>query len=276
MDNAFLLSACRTPIGRFHGGLSALSATDLGAIVVRKAVDRAGVDATEVDEVILGQVLTAGVGQAPARQAALKGGLPASVAALTINKVCGSGLKAVMQSSQAVRSGDAQIVVAGGMESMSRAGWILPREAEAFGDRNLIDSLLYDGLTCAHSGRSMGEIAEQLAQQADISRVEQDGFALESHRRAVGAMETAAFTAEVVPVSLPGREESTVAFDEGPRSDTNLKKLAALSPAFQNDGTVTAGNAPMISDGAAAVVVASEEVANRTDVRPLLQHQGAG
>jgi len=185
MSDALIFSACRTPIGRFQGALSALPAADLGAIAVREAVARADLRPGDIDEVILGNVLTAGTGQAPARQAALRGGLPSSVAALTVNKVCGSGLKAVMLAAQAVCCGDAEFVVAGGMESMSQAGWVLPRETPALGNRTLVDSMLHDGLTCAFSDRSMGDIAEQLAEQAGISRDEQDRYALESQRRAV-------------------------------------------------------------------------------------------
>jgi acetyl-CoA C-acetyltransferase len=268
MSDALIFSACRTPIGRFRGALSALSAADLGAIAVREAVARAGLNPSDIDEVILGNVLTAGMGQAPARQAALRGGLPASVAALTVNKVCGSGLKAVMLAAQAVRCGDADCVVAGGMESMSQAGWVLPRDAPALGDRTLVDSMLHDGLTCAFSNRSMGDIAEQLAEQAEISRDEQDRLALESHRRAVAAIDAGAFTAEIVPVRRDVNN-SVVAQDEGPRGETNLKRLAELSPVFRKDGTVTAGNSSMISDGAAALVVGSESVMTRTGQRPL-------
>jgi acetyl-CoA C-acetyltransferase len=269
-SNAYLLSACRTPIGKFAGVLSPLPATDLGALVVARAIERAGVEPTVVDEVILGEVLTAGIGQAPARQAALKAGLPPGVAALTINKVCGSGLKAVMLAAQAVRCGDAGVVVAGGMESMSNAGFVLARNLPAFGNRTLVDSMEYDGLTCAHSGRSMGDIAEGLAQAAGISRSDQDAFALESHRRAVRAIAEGAFRDEIVPVAVRRRGETmTVSCDEGPRSDTSLEKLAALPAVFRAGGTVTAGNASMISDGAAAVVVASEASLRQCGARPL-------
>ncbi len=270
MSDAFILSACRTPIGRFRGGLSSLPATDLGAVAVREAVARAQLKPEDIDEVIFGNVLTAGVGQAPARQAALRGGLPATVAALTVNKVCGSGLKAVMLAGRAVQCGDADLIVAGGMESMSRAGWVLPRDAPALGDRALIDSMMHDGLTCAFSKRSMGDIAEQLAEQAGVSRDDQDRFALDSHQRAVAAIQTGAFAAEIVPVPIQrGSGETRVTQDEGPRSDTDLARLAKLPPVFRKDGTVTAGNSSMISDGAAALVVGSEAAVARTAQRPL-------
>ncbi|HQX53832.1 MAG TPA: acetyl-CoA C-acyltransferase [Planctomycetaceae bacterium] len=270
MPHALILSACRTAIGRFRGGLSSLPATDLGAIVLREAVAQANLSPTEVDEVILGNVLTGGTGQAPARQAALRAGLPPTVAALTINKVCGSGLKSVMLAAQAVRCGDAELIVAGGMESMSRAGLVLPRESPALGDRNLTDTLMHDGLTCAFSNLSMGVIAEQLAEQDGITRDEQDRFALQSHRRAVAAIESGAFAAEIVPVRIrKGSDESQFVRDECPRSDTSLERLAKLSSAFRKNGSVTAGNSSAISDGAAAVVVASEAIAARLTKRPL-------
>lgn len=270
MSDAWIFSACRTPIGRFRGILSSVPVVDAGAIAVREAASRARLRPSEIDEVILGNVLTAGVGQAPARQAALRAGLPAAVAALTVNKVCGSGLKAVMLAAQAVRCGDARIVVAGGMESMSRAGWMLPRETAGFGDRTLTDSLMHDGLTCAFSNRSMGDIAEQLAGQASISRDDQDRYALESQLRAVAAIDAGCFTAEIVPVPVRhGSDELTVIQDEGPRRDTDLERLAGLSPVFRTGGTVTAGNSSMISDGAAAVVVGSESAMAEAGQRPL-------
>jgi acetyl-CoA C-acetyltransferase len=268
MSNAFILSAQRTPIGKFGGSLSSLPATELGAIVVREAVARAGFDPSEVDEVILGNVLSAGLGQAPARQAALRAELPPKVAALTINKVCGSSLKAVMLAAQAVRCGDARVVVAGGMESMSRAPWLLPREDPTLGDRVLIDSLTHDGLVWPFTKQSMGQVADELAKKAGISRGEQDRYALESHRRAVAATEAGAFAAEIVPVPNGGAE-STVSRDEGPRRDTSLERLEKLHPVFHSDGTVTAGNASLISDGAAAVVVISESMVANTNAQPL-------
>lgn len=270
MREAYILSACRTPIGRFRGGLSSLAVPELGAIAVREAVARAGIDPAAVDEVILGNVLTAAVGQAPARQAALKGGLPPSVAALTINKVCGSGLKAVMLAAQAVRCGDAERIVAGGMESMSRAPWALPRDHAAYGPLGLIDTTQHDGLTCALSGRAMGDIAEGVAEQDHVSRADQDAFALESHRRATAAQASGAFADEIVPVPVTtGRETRLVDRDEGPRGDTAIEKLQKLPTVFRQGGTVTAGNASMISDGAAAVVVASREAAEQAGAKPL-------
>jgi acetyl-CoA C-acetyltransferase len=264
MHNAFILSACRTPIGKFRGSLSWLPAVELGAIAVREAVSRAGVEPAEIEEVIFGNVLSAGVGQAPARQAALRGGLRPQVAALTVNKVCGSGLKAVSLAAQGIRCGDVELVVAGGMESMSQAGWVLPRDAPLIGDRPLVDSMMHDGLTCAFSKKSMGEIADALAAKAGISREEQDRFALKSHRRAVAAIESGEFAAEIVAIPSRRASDDSISRDEGPRADTDLAQLARLKPAFGPDTTITAGNSSMISDGAAAVVVASESTAART------------
>jgi acetyl-CoA C-acetyltransferase len=270
MAEAFIFSACRTPIGKFRGSLASLPATELGAHVVKEAVARAGLEPGKIDEVIFGNVLSAGVGQAPARQAALRAELPAAVAALTVNKVCGSGLKAVMLAAQGVRCGDVDLVVAGGMESMSQAGFVMPRDAPALGERRLLDSLMHDGLTCSFSQQSMGEIAESLAKRAGISRQEQDRYALESHRRAVAATESGAFAAEIVPISVrQGSDKLLVSRDEGPRSDTSLERLAKLAPSFHSGGTVTAGNSSMISDGAAAVVVGSDKFAARSGKRPL-------
>lgn len=269
MSEAVILSACRTPIGKFRGNLSSVSATDLGACVVREAVARAGVAPADIDEVILGMVLPAGTGQAPARQAALKAGLPATVGALTINKVCGSGLKAVMLAAQAIRCGDADLIVAGGMENMSQAPWLLRREGPALGDRPLIDSMLHDGLECAFCSQSMGHIADSLAQRAGISREAQDQFAVESHRRAVTAAKASAFQAELIAVSVATRgQAASVTADEGLRADCDLTRLSALRPAFASSGSVTAGNASTISDGAAAVVVASTAMAERLGRQP--------
>jgi acetyl-CoA C-acetyltransferase len=270
MSDAFILSACRTPIGKFRGALSTLPATELGAIAVREAVARAGIQPAHVDEVILGNVLSAGVGQAPARQAALRAGLPSTVAALTVNKVCGSGLKAVMLAAQGVRCGDIDLVVAGGMENMSQAPWVLRRDEPALGDRALVDSLLHDGLTCTFGRLSMGEIADDLAVRADVSRHEQDRYALESHRRAVETADAGAFAAEIVSIPVrQGPEMAPIAQDEGPRRDTTQERLALLPPAFRREGTVTAGNSSLISDGAAAVVMASESLAARTGRQPI-------
>lgn len=270
MSDAFILSACRTPLGKYRGSLSSLTSTELGAIAVREAVARAGVSPEDVDEVIMGNVLSAGVGQAPARQAALGAGLPPTVAALTVNKVCGSGLKAVMLAAQGVRCGDVDLVVAGGVESMSRAPWLLSRDAATVEKDLMIDSMLYDGLTCPFTDRSMGEIAESQAGRAGISREDQDRYALESHRRAIAARDIGAFADEIVSVTVKSdAEDVVVSQDEGPRGDTSLEKLAALKLSFRGDGTITAGNSSMISDGAAAVVVGSEATASRAGVRPL-------
>jgi len=268
MTAAYIVSGCRTPIGKFLGGLSSLSASDLGAIAVRESLVRAGVEPERVDEVIMGNVLSAGVGQAPARQAALKGGLPASVAAVTINKVCGSGLKAAMLADQAIRCGDAELIVAGGMESMSRAPHLLPssREGWKFGSQTMLDHMMHDGLWCAFEDMAMGAEADYIAQSRDVSREDQDAFAAESHRRALEAIEAGRLDAEISPVTISGRKgETVVERDEGPRPGTSVEVLSKLRPSFAADGTVTAGNASQLSDGAAAVVVASESVAQGLD-----------
>ena len=269
MPDAFILSACRTPIGKFRGALSTLPVPDLGAIVAREAVRRAEVEPADIEEVILGNVLSAGVGQAPARQAALKAGLPATVAALTINKVGGSGLKAVMLAAQGIRVGDHELVVAGGMECMSRSPLVSPRDAPEGEERKLIDSMLYDGLTCAFTGDSMGVTADNLARRLGISREAQDRYALESHRRATAAADAGAFADEIVPVAGRRGPSDLVSQDEGPRRDTSLERMATLKPTFRADGTVTAGNSSMVSDGAAAVVVGSETAMARLGSRPL-------
>lgn len=270
MQHSYIVAACRTPIGRLQGALAAKSATDLGAVAVGEAVRRSQLPPELVSEVIMGNVLSAGVGQAPARQAALQAGLPSSVAALTINKVCGSGLKAVMLADQAIRCEAAEVVVAGGMESMSNAPWLLPRKSVPLGDRLLIDSLMHDGLTCSFSQQAMGDIAEDLAALADISREAQDRYAVESQRRASEAIAAGAFAAETAPVSTSTKKGSTeVTQDEGPREDTTFERLATLPTVFQKKGTVTAGNASMISDGAAALVVAPAATAEQHGVQPL-------
>lgn len=270
MIEPVILSACRTPIGKFQGALASVSAAQLGAAAVRAAVERARLRPEQISEVILGNVLGAGVGQAPARQAALEAGLPPTVGALTINKVCGSGLKAIMLASQAIRAGDADVIVAGGMESMSRAPYVLPRGGAKFGNLTLVDTLLHDGLTCARCGCSMGEIADKLAAADKIGRERQDAYAAESHLRAVAAQERGDFRDEIVPVKVrKGNQESTVDRDEGPRPDSTAEALARLAPAFGPEGTVTAGNASMVSDGAAAVVVASYRFAEAHGLEPL-------
>ena len=259
-----ILSATRTPIGRYLGGLASLKATQLGAIAIREAVKRAGVEPGAVEDVIMGHVLQGGAGQAPARQAALGGGLPGTVPAVTINKVCGSGLKAVMLAAQAIKAGDAQCLVAGGMESMSNGPHYLfgMRAGVKFGHQQVADGVIHDGLWCAFGNVHMGGHAEYTAKKAGIGREEQDRFAFDSHRKAVAAMEACRFKAETVPVEIAGKKGSTVIDqDEGPRKDTSLEALAALKPAFDPKGTVTAGNAPGMNDGASALVVASEAFA---------------
>jgi acetyl-CoA C-acetyltransferase len=278
MTQAFILSAVRTPIGKYLGGLSELPSPQLGSVAVAEALRRAKVAPSAVDEVVMGCVLQAGVGQNPARQAALKAGLPDTIAAVTINKVCGSGLKAVMLAAQAVKAGDAQIVVAGGMESMSRAPYLLPnaRTGYKYGDQQVLDAMIHDGLWCAFEHCHMGESAEYIADKYDVSRAEQDRFAAQSQQRAAAAWEGGKFVAEVVPVpvggGVPKRSSGTsgvVSRDEGMRADTTAEGLAKLKPAFRATGRVTAGNASMLSDGAAAVVVASGAAAERLGVKPL-------
>ncbi len=268
-----ILSATRTPIGRFLGALAPLPAPTLGAIAVREALKRAGVPDAAVDEVILGNVVQGGVGQAPARQAMIAAGLPGTVPALTINKVCGSGLKAVMLGAQAIKAGDAQVVVAGGMESMSNAPFYVfgMRGGVKFGDQKLVDGVVHDGLWCSFGNCHMGGHAEYTAQKAGIGREAQDRFALESHRKAVAAQDAGKFAAEIVPVEVPDRKGSvTVSTDEGPRRDSTLEALAKLKPAFVKDGgTVTAGNAPGLNDGASALVVASLAFAQAHGLTPL-------
>ena len=271
MTTAVIVSAVRTPIGRFLGGLAPLRATELGAVAIREAVARSGAVPEAFDEVIFGHVIQAGAGQAPARQASVRAGLPASVPALTINKVCGSGLKAVMLAAQAIRAGDGRLYVAGGMESMSNAPYLAHGAREGFrlGDRTLTDSLIQDGLWCSFGQCHMGGHAEYTAHRAGITREEADRFSLESHRRASAAIEAGKFATEIVPVEVPTRKGATVvATDESPRHDASLEGLARLAPAFRSDAPdeietpiVTAGNAPGLSDGASALVIASEEYA---------------
>ena len=266
MSDVYILSAARTPIGKFGGGLSTTPATQLGAIAIRAAVERAGVAPESIDEAFMGQVIQAGAGQAPARQAALHAGLPDSVSATTINKVCGSGLKAVMLGAASIRAGDANLIVAGGMENMNLGPHLLPGARTGFrlGDAQLIDSTVHDGLWCSSCDVHMGIHAERVAAKHDVSREAQDAFALQSHQRAIAAQEGGRFEEEIVPVTVPGKKgDVVVSADEAPRSDTTLEALAKLRPAFQPEGgTVTAGNAPGITDGAAAVVLASESVLN--------------
>src|SRR5262245_51575690 len=270
---AFILSAVRTPIGRFLGELSDLSAPKMGALVVAEAMKRARVEPGQVDEVILGNVVQAGVGQNPARQAALAAELPNTIAAFTVNKVCGSGLKAVMLAAQAIRAGDAELIVAGGTESMSNAPHLLlgSRKGIKYGDGKLVDSLVQDGLWCPFENWGMGDAAEYIAEACSVTRVDQDRFAAQSHRRAAAAWEKGSFAAEVLPVAVgSGSKARIVSRDEGIRADTTQEALSKLRPAFKADGgTVTAGNASQLSDGAAAVVVASARAAERLGARPL-------
>jgi len=271
MHEAVIISGCRTPIGAFRGALSSWGATQLGAIVVREAIRRAAIMPADVDEVILGNVLSAGLGQAPARQAALQAGLPASVAAVTINKMCGSGLKAVMLAAQAIRAGDAELIAAGGMESMSRAPHLLlaAREGFKFGHQALVDSMLLDGLTCAFDGCHMGAQAEHIARLHNVSRHEQDVFAYESQRRTAAAIQAGVFDDEIVFVLPEKGGEAAVTTDQGPRAETTYKSLAKLKPVFEVAGTVTAGNASQLGDGAAAVIVTSRRRAEALGHEPL-------
>jgi acetyl-CoA C-acetyltransferase len=272
MADAFLLSAVRTPIGKYLGALAEVSAPQLAAVAVAEALRRAKAPPERIDEVILGNVLQAGLGQNPARQAALKAGLPDTIAAVTINKVCGSGLKAVMLAAQAVRAGDAELLVAGGMESMSRAPYLLfgARTGWKYGDQKVLDEMIHDGLWCAFEDWHMGEAAEHIAAKCGVSRAEQDRFAAQSHQRAAAAWAKGAFKAEVVPITVgSGQKKRAVIEDEGIRPDTTAEVLAKLKPSFREGGTVTAGNASMLSDGAAAVVVGSARAAERLGTKPL-------
>jgi acetyl-CoA C-acetyltransferase len=256
-----IVSATRTPVGRYLGGLGTMPATKLGAIAIQEAVKRAGVEASAVDEVIMGMVVQGGAGQAPARQAAIHGGIPDEVPAFAVNKVCGSGLKSVMLASQAIKAGDAQCVVAGGMESMSMAPHYVygMRGGIKYGDGKLVDAVQFDGLWCSFGDNVMGAYAEYTAEKAGVTREEQDEYAYNSHRKAVAAIEGGKFKDEIVPVEVPGRKGKVTVIDtdEGPRADTSVEALAKLRPAFQKDGTVTAGNAPGLNDGGSAVVVTS-------------------
>src|SRR5689334_5157591 len=272
MTDVFILSAARTPIGKYLGGLSELTAPQLGAAAVREALRRAAVPPERIDEVIMGNVLQAGVGQNPARQAALKAGLPDSIAAFTVNKVCGSGLKAVMLAAQAIRAGDAELLAAGGIENMSRAPYLLfgARTGWKYGDQKAVDALIHDGLWCAFECWHMGEAAEHIAAKCHVSRADQDRFAAQSHQRAAAAWQRGAFSAEVVPATVgTGPKAKTVTRDEGVRPETPPEVLAKLRTAFKVGGTVTAGNASMMSDGAAAVVVGSARAAERLGTKPL-------
>jgi acetyl-CoA C-acetyltransferase len=270
---AYIVSACRSGIGTFLGGLSSFTATQLGGMAIREAAKRAGIDPNKVDEVIMGQVVQAGVGQAPARQAQLNGGINFEAAALTINKVCGSGLKAVMLATQAIKVGDAHCVIAGGMESMSGTPYVLhgAKAGLKFGDQKLQDAMILDGLWCAFKNWHMGSAAELTAKKSNISREEQDQYAFNSHRKAVAAQEAGKFDKEIFPIEIPQKKGDPVVFkkDEGPRGNISMEGLAKLKPAFQKDGTVTAGNAPGLNDGSSAVVVVSEKYLKENKLKPI-------
>jgi acetyl-CoA C-acetyltransferase len=267
-----IVSACRTPIGKFLGALAPKTAPELGAIAIREAVARARIDPDTIDEVIMGHVVQAGTGQAPARQAAHFADVPDTVPAMTVNKVCGSGLKAVMLAAQSIRAGDQACVVAGGQESMSNAPFLLygAREGFKFGDQKLVDAMVKDGLWCAFESVHMGKHAELTAEKSEISREEQDAFALGSHQKAVAAIEAGKFRPEIVPVAIETRKGTTVVdTDEGPRKETSLDVLSRLKPAFTKEGTVTAGNAPGLNDGASALVVTSMAYAREQGLEPM-------
>jgi len=278
MKDPVILSAVRTPIGRFQGALKSITATQLGSMVVRAAVERAKLSPEMVDEVIMGNVISAGLGQNPARQAALGGGLTPEVAALTINKVCGSGLKAVGLAAQGIQTGDSDIVVAGGMESMSNAPYLLPgaRDGYRLGNGTIIDSMIHDGLWDAYEHCHMGNTGEIVAEKYRISRERQDAFALGSHQKAIAAIHSGRFRNEVLPVPIAQKQGDPLLIDtdESPRKDSSIEKLASLKPAFKKDGTVTAGNAPGVNDGAAALVVTSADRAAALRVTPMARIAG--
>jgi len=275
LEEVVIVSAVRTPIGKFQGSLAEVTAPQLGAIAVKEAVKRAGVDPASVSECIMGNVVSAGLGQNPARQAALGAGLPSSVAAMTINKVCGSGLKAVALGQQAIQTGNSDIVVAGGMESMSNAPYLLPmaRKGYRLGDGKLVDSMVHDGLWDKYNDYHMGNTGENVAEKYKITREEQDEYALNSHRKALAAIKECRFKDQIVPVELPSKKKGAppqfFSVDESPREDTTIEVLSSLKPAFKKDGTVTAGNAPGVNDGAAAVVLMSAEKAKELGLKPM-------
>jgi len=278
MSFPVILSAARTPTGKFLGALKSLTAPELGAIAIREALLRAGVAPDQVDECFMGNVVSAGIGQAPARQAALRAGLPPTVGAMTLNMVCGSGLRAVMLAAQGVQAGDINVAVAGGMESMSNTPYALPRLREGLrmGNAQMLDLMIHDGLWCAFEDWHMGQSGEIVASEHHVSREEQDAYAAESHRRAAEATEAGWFRDEIVPISLPQKKGDAVVVDrdEPIRADTTVEALAKLKPAFKSDGTVTAGNAPGVNDGAAAVVVASADWARQHGRQPIARIVG--
>ena len=275
---AVIVSAVRTPIGRFQGTLSPLSAPELGAVTIKAAVERAGIDPSTIDEVLMGCVVQAGQGQAPARQASIKAGIPPTVGATTVNKICGSGLKTVMLAAAMIGVGDADIIVAGGMESMNNGPYMLPRARFGYrlGHGQLLDATVHDGLWCAFQNQHMGNAAEWIAREYRLTRQELDEYALKSHQKAIAAIDAGRFKAEIVPVSVPQRKGEPILFDtdEAPRRDTSMEALARLRPAFQKDGMVTAGNSPGITDGAAATVVMSRAKAEELGIKPLARITG--
>ena len=276
-DDVVIISGCRTAVGKFQGSLSDLSAPQLGAIAVREAVRRAGIDPAQVDECIMGNVVSAGLGQNPARQAAIFGGLSPTTGAMTINKVCGSGLKSVALAAQAIQTGNSSIVVAGGMESMTNAPYLLPQARKGYrlGNAQIVDSMVHDGLWDIYNDYHMGITGENVAEKYGITREEQDQFALNSHRKALSAIKECRFKSQIVPVEIPAKKKDAppVIFekDESPRVDTTFEVLRALKPAFKKDGTVTAGNAPGMNDGAAALVVTSAKRAQELGVKPMVR-----
>jgi acetyl-CoA C-acetyltransferase len=276
-DDVVIISGCRTAVGKFQGSLTDLSAPQLGALVVREAVKRAGLNSDQIDECIMGNVLPAGLGQNPARQAAIFGGLSPTTGAMTINKVCGSGLKAVALAAQAIQTENSSIVVAGGMESMTNAPYLLPQARKGYrlGNGKVIDSMVHDGLWDIYNDYHMGVTGENVAEKYGITREEQDEFAVNSHRKAVAAMKECRFKSQIVPVEIPAKKkgEAPVLFDrdESPREDTSIETLRSLKPAFKKDGTVTAGNAPGVNDGAAAVVVTSAKRASELGAKPMVR-----
>jgi len=277
LDEVVIISGCRTPVGKFQGSLSEITAPLLGAVVVREAVKRAKLDPNQVDECIMGNVVSAGLGQNPARQAAIFGGLPPEVGAMTVNKVCGSGLKAVALAAQAIQTANSTIVVAGGMESMTNAPYLLPQARKGYrlGDAKIVDSMVHDGLWDIYNDYHMGITGENVAEKYGITREDQDQFALNSHRKALAAMKECRFQSQIVAVELPAKKkgETPRLFDkdEGPREDTTIEVLRSLKPAFKKDGTVTAGNAPGVNDGAAAVVVTSAQRAREIGAEPMVR-----
>jgi len=277
LNDVVIISACRTPVGKFQGSLSELTAPQLGAVVVREAAKRANVEPTQVDECIMGNVISAGLGQNPARQAAIFGGLSPETGAMTINKVCGSGLKAVALAAQAIQTENSSIVVAGGMESMTNAPYLLPQARKGYrlGNSTIVDSMVHDGLWDIYNDYHMGNTGENVAEKYGITREEQDEYALNSHRKAVAAMKECRFKSQIIPVELPVKKKGAAAVifekDEGPREDTTIEALRSLKPAFKKDGTVTAGNAPGVNDGAAALVVTSARRAKELNVQPMVR-----